>query len=142
MTRTKLTAVTALVALALASGGPPAGAQERVKIRVAALTLPVFNPIIVHLMKEKAIDEADTTVVGGPTVFQKMRTVGVPIRIVATIVPQSDLVILTASPAIQSLVDLKGKTLSRWCRRASRSRARSWRPAAWARRWSSSRSRR
>src|SRR5205823_490988 len=56
MTRTKLTAVTALVALALASGGPPARAQERVKIRVAALTLPVFNPIIVHLMKEKGID--------------------------------------------------------------------------------------
>jgi len=137
MTRTRLTAVTALVALALASGGPPARAQERVKIRVAALTLPVFNPIIVHLMKEKGIDarhqldmdvraypsiaafyaalatgDADTTVVGGPTVFQKMRTEGVPIRIVATIVPQSDLVILTASRAIQSLVDLKGKTLA------------------------------
>src|SRR6267143_381033 len=115
---------------------PPATSVSGFK-GVAALTLPVFNPIIVNLMKEKGIDarhqldmdvraypsiaafyaalatgEADTTVVGGPTVFQKMRNEGVPIRIAATIVPQSDLVILTASPAIQSLVDLKGKTLA------------------------------
>lgn len=137
MTRTKLAVVASLVALALGAGGPAAWAQERVKIRVAALTLPVFNPIIVNLMKEKGIDarhhldmevkaypsiatfyaalatgEADTTVVGGPTVFQKMRNEGVPLRIVATIVPQSDLVIVTANPAIRSLADLKGKTLA------------------------------
>jgi ABC-type nitrate/sulfonate/bicarbonate transport system substrate-binding protein len=112
-------------------------AQERVKVKVAALTLPVFNPIIVNLMKEKGIDtrhglemdvkaypsiaafyaalatgEVDTTVVGGPTVFQKMRNEGVPLKIVATIVPQSDLVIISANPEIKSLVDLKGKTLA------------------------------
>ena len=116
---------------------PVAAAQERTKIKVAALTLPVFNPIIVNLMKEKGIDarhgleldvraypsiaafyaalatgEVDTTVVGGPTVFQKMRSEGVPLRIVATIVPQSDLVIITADPAVKSLADLKGKTLA------------------------------
>lgn len=137
MTRTKLAVVASLVALAVGAGGLAARAQERVKIRVAALTLPVFNPIIVNLMKEKGIDtrhhldmevkaypsiatfyaalatgEADTTVVGGPTVFQKMRNEGVPLRIVATIVPQSDLVIVTANPAIRSLADLKGKTLA------------------------------
>jgi ABC-type nitrate/sulfonate/bicarbonate transport system substrate-binding protein len=114
-----------------------ATAQERVKVRVAALTLPVFNPIIVNLMREKGLDarhgleldvkaypsiaafyaalatgEVDTTVVGGPTVFQKMRNEGVPLKIVATIVPQSDLVIITANPAIMSLADLKGKTLA------------------------------
>ena len=123
--------------LLLLVGGGAAAAQERVKIRVAALTLPVFNPIIVNLMKEKGIDarhglemevkaypsiatfyaalatgEVDTTVVGGPTVFQKMRTEGVSLRIVATIVPQSDLVIITSNPAVKSLADLKGKTLA------------------------------
>jgi ABC-type nitrate/sulfonate/bicarbonate transport system substrate-binding protein len=112
-------------------------AQDRVKLKVAALTLPVFNPIIVNLMKEKGIDarhglemdvkaypsiaafyaalatgEVDTTVVGGPTVFQKMRNEGVPLKIVATIVPQSDLVIISANPEIKGLVDLKGKTLA------------------------------
>jgi ABC-type nitrate/sulfonate/bicarbonate transport system substrate-binding protein len=117
--------------------GSPVTAQERVKVKVAALTLPVFNPIIVNLMKEKGIDarhglemevkaypsiaafyaalatgEVDTTVVGGPTVFQKMRNEGVPLQIVATIVPQSDLVIISANPEIKSLVDLKGKTLA------------------------------
>jgi len=117
--------------------GLPALAQDRVRVKVAALTLPVFNPIIVNLMKEKGIDarhglemdvkaypsiaafyaalatgEVDTTVVGGPTVFQKMRNEGVPLKIVATIVPQSELVIITAKPELKSLLDLKGKTLA------------------------------
>jgi len=117
--------------------GLPAVAQDRVKVKVAALTLPVFNPIIVNLMKEKGIDarhglemdvkaypsiaafyaalatgEVDTTVVGGPTVFQKMRNEGVPLKIVATIVPQSELVIITAKPEVKSLLDLRGKTLA------------------------------
>ncbi|HEU5322014.1 MAG TPA: hypothetical protein VFX28_14500, partial [Methylomirabilota bacterium] len=54
MTRRTLIAVASIVALA--SAGPPARAQERVRIRVAALTLPVFNPIIVNLMKDRGID--------------------------------------------------------------------------------------
>ncbi|MBI2491318.1 MAG: ABC transporter substrate-binding protein [Candidatus Rokubacteria bacterium] len=140
MTRKRLVALASIVALALALGsaGPPAAVgQDRVKIKVAALTLPVFNPIIVNLMREKGLDarhglemdiksypsiatfyaalatgEVDTTVVGGPTVLQKMRTEGVPLKIVATIVPQSDLVIITANPAITSLADLKGRTLA------------------------------
>jgi len=126
-----------LVVIGMVVGGLPALAQDRVKVKVAALTLPVFNPIIVNLMKEKGIDarhglemdvkaypsiaafyaalatgEVDTTVVGGPTVFQKMRNEGVPLKIVATIVPQSELVLITAKPEVKSLLDLKGKTLA------------------------------
>lgn len=140
MTPKRLVALASILALTLAlaaAGPPPAVGQDRVRIKVAALTLPVFNPIIVNLMKEKGIDarhgldmevkaypsiaafyaalatgEVDTTVVGGPTVLQKMRNEGVPLTIVATIVPQSDLVIITANPAVKSLVDLKGKTIA------------------------------
>jgi ABC-type nitrate/sulfonate/bicarbonate transport system substrate-binding protein len=126
-----------LLIACLAGSSAPAAAQDRIKLKVAALTLPVFNPIIVSLMREKGIDvrhglemdvkpypsiaafyaalatgEVDTTVVGGPTVFQKMRNEGVPLKIVATIVPQSDLVIITAKPEIKSVADLKGKTLA------------------------------
>ena len=126
-----------LVVACLAAVSVPAAAQDRIKLKVAALTLPVFNPIIVSLMREKGIDarhglemdvkpypsiaafyaalatgEVDTTVVGGPTVFQKMRNEGVPLKIVATIVPQSDLVIITAKPEIKTVADLKGKTLA------------------------------
>jgi ABC-type nitrate/sulfonate/bicarbonate transport system substrate-binding protein len=126
-----------LLVVCLAASSVPAAAQDRIKLKVAALTLPVFNPIIVSLMREKGIDvrhglemdvkpypsiaafyaalatgEVDTTVVGGPTVFQKMRNEGVPLKIVATIVPQSDLVIITAKPEIKSVADLKGKTLA------------------------------
>lgn len=126
-----------LLVACLAGVSMPAAAQDRIKLKVAALTLPVFNPIIVSLMREKGIDarhglemdvkpypsiaafyaalatgEVDTTVVGGPTVFQKMRNEGVPLKIVATIVPQSDLVIITAKPEIKTVADLKGKTLA------------------------------
>jgi ABC-type nitrate/sulfonate/bicarbonate transport system substrate-binding protein len=133
-----VTALAALIVAAVAAGAPLAArAQSKVKIRVAALTLPVFNPIIVNIMREKGFDarhgldvevrpfpsisafyaafatgEVDTTVVGGPTVFQKMRNEGVPLRIVATAVPLSDLVIITADPAVRSVTDLKGKTLA------------------------------
>ena len=133
-----VTALAALIMAAVAAGAPLAArAQSKVKIRVAALTLPVFNPIIVNIMREKGFDarhgldvevrpfpsisafyaafatgEVDTTVVGGPTVFQKMRNEGVPLRIVATAVPLSDLVIITADPIVRSVTDLKGKTLA------------------------------
>jgi ABC-type nitrate/sulfonate/bicarbonate transport system substrate-binding protein len=69
-------------------------------------------PSIATFYAALATGEVDTTVVGGPTVFQKMRNEGVPLKIVATIVPQSDLVIITANPEIKSLADLKGKTLA------------------------------
>ncbi|HXH83145.1 MAG TPA: ABC transporter substrate-binding protein [Candidatus Tectomicrobia bacterium] len=140
MRRTLLAALA--LGLAVAVGAAPlvpreVDAQEKVKIRVAALTLPVFNPIIVNLLREKGIDarhgfemevksypsiatfyaalatgEVDTTLVGGPNVFQKMRNEGVPIKIVATAVPLSDLVIVAADPSIRTFTDLKGKTLA------------------------------
>ena len=139
MTRNRMAAAACLLALTLTwmAGAPPVQGQDKTRIRVAALTLPVFNPIIVNLLKEKAIDsrhglemevktypsiatfyaalatgEVDTTIVGGPNVFQKMRNEGVPIKIVATAVPLSDMVVITADPAINSLADLKGKTIA------------------------------
>jgi NitT/TauT family transport system substrate-binding protein len=139
MRRTMIAAASGLFALTLTliAAAPPVLGQDKVKIRVAALTLPVFNPIIVNLLREKSIDarhgfemevktypsiatfyaalatgEVDTTIVGGPNVFQKMRNEGVPIKVIATAVPLSDLVVVTADPAIKSLADLKGKTIA------------------------------
>jgi hypothetical protein len=57
MTRRGLLAIALVAALALGAAGLRAATgQDRVKIRAAALTLPVFNPIIVNLMKEQGID--------------------------------------------------------------------------------------
>jgi NitT/TauT family transport system substrate-binding protein len=134
--RRALRAPALLAGLMVIGAVAAAPAQERVPIRAASLTLPVFNPIIVNLIKERGLDakhgldleikpypsiaafyaalatgEVDTAV-GGPTVFQKMRNEGVPLRIVATGIRLSDLVIVTADPAIRSLVDLRGKTLA------------------------------
>lgn len=128
-----------LLALSLALGGNfahMANAQERPRIRVASLTLPVFAPIVVNIMKAKAFDakngfelqiqtypsisayyaglatgEVDS-LIGGPTYFQKLRLESVPIRIVATGAKLSDLVIVTKNPAIKSLADLRGKQLA------------------------------
>ncbi len=130
-----LLALVALAAFVVAHAGV-APAQGKVAIRAASLTLPVFNPIIVNVMKERGFDarrgfdmevkaypsisafyaalatgEVDT-LVGGPTVFQKMRNEGVRLRIVATGLRLSDLVIVTANPAVRSILDLKGRTLA------------------------------
>ena len=40
-----------LLVACLAGVSVPAAAQDRIKLKVAALTLPVFNPIIVSLMR-------------------------------------------------------------------------------------------
>ncbi|MDB5632063.1 MAG: alkanesulfonate transporter substrate-binding subunit, partial [Tardiphaga sp.] len=83
-------------------------AQPIPKIRVGSLTLPVFAPIIINIMKARGFDtkngfEADVqvypsfsayyaglatgeidTLIGGPTYFQKLRLEGVPLKIIAT----------------------------------------------------------
>jgi ABC-type nitrate/sulfonate/bicarbonate transport system substrate-binding protein len=125
-----------LVAMVAAASMSSVAAQEKLKIRAASLTLPVVNPVIVNVMKEKGFDtkhgfeleikpypsisafyvalatgEVDT-LIGGPTVLQKMRAEGVPVKIVATAMRLSDLVILTANPAVKTFADLKGKQLA------------------------------
>jgi NitT/TauT family transport system substrate-binding protein len=133
----RLVAALALgAALSLGSLTAPARAQERPKLKVGSLTLPVFAPIVINIIKAKDFDkkngfdlepvvypsfpayyaglttgEVDTEI-GGPTFFQKLRLEGVPIRIVATGATLSDLSVLTADPAIKTLADLKGKQLA------------------------------
>ncbi|MDB5502353.1 MAG: alkanesulfonate transporter substrate-binding subunit [Tardiphaga sp.] len=111
-------------------------AQARPKIRIGSLTLPVFAPIIVNIMKARGFDtkngfDADVqvypsfsayyaglatgeidTLIGGPTYFQKLRLEGVPLKIIATGATLADLVIVSKDPAIKSLADLKGKQLA------------------------------
>ncbi|MET0721592.1 MAG: ABC transporter substrate-binding protein [Tardiphaga sp.] len=110
-----------------------ARADPKPKIRIGSLTLPVFAPIIVNIMKARRFDtkngfdaevqvypsfssyyagfatgEVDT-LIGGPTYFQKLRLEGVPLQIIATGATLADLVILSKNPEIKSLADLKGK---------------------------------
>lgn len=131
----KLLAPVFLAAFA-ASAAPACAAQDLLKIRAASLTLPVINPVVVNVMKMKGFDKKHgfdmeiraypsisafymaiatgdvDTLMGGPIVLQKMRSEGVDVKIVATMIRLSDLVVLTADPAIRSLADLKGKTLA------------------------------
>lgn len=48
--------LTHLLVAALAALTLPAGAQDRIKLRAPSLMLPVVNPIIVNVMKEKSFD--------------------------------------------------------------------------------------
>jgi ABC-type nitrate/sulfonate/bicarbonate transport system substrate-binding protein len=124
------------LALASAASATPSRAQAKPAIKVGSLTLPVFAPIIVNIMKARGFDtkngfEADVTVypgfaayyaglatgevdtlIGGPTYFQKLRLEGVPLQIIATGATLADLVIISKDPAIKSLADLKGKQLA------------------------------
>ena len=126
----------AAIGLALAITAAPGAAQDKPKIKVGSLTLPVFAPIVLNIIKAKGFDakngfELDVvtypafpayyaglatgevdTLIGGPTFFQKLRLEGVPIKIVATGATLSDLLVLTADPAIKTLADLKGKQIA------------------------------
>lgn len=128
-----------MAALAVAAFGlsaPAARAQDKPKIKVSSLTLPVFNPLVWNVMKARGLDvkngfELDArpypsisafyaafatgeteVLIGGPTILQKLYQEGVPLRIVTTGFTLSDLVIFTKDPAIKSLTDLKGKQLA------------------------------
>ena len=127
------------LALAVAAFGlstPDVRAQDKPKIKVSSLTLPVFNPLVWNIMKARGLDvkngfeldirpypsissfyaafatgETDV-VIGGPTILQKLYQEGVPLRIIGTSFTLSDLVIFAKDPAIKSLTDLKGKQLA------------------------------
>src|SRR5882757_6812334 len=124
-------------ACALVSIGTTASlAQQKPKIAVSSLTLPVFNPIVWNIMKERGFDtkngfELDIkaypsisafyaafatgeteALIGGPTILQKFYQEGVPLQIFGTGFTLSDLVIFAKDDKIKSLADLKGKQLA------------------------------
>jgi len=137
MHRRQLAAIAAALAIAAVTFvAPQARAQEKPKIKVSSLTLPVFNPLVWNIMKARGLDakhgfELDVkpypsisafyaafatgeteVLIGGPTILQKLYQEGVPLRIITTGFTLSDLVIFTKDPAIKSLTDLKGKQLA------------------------------
>ena len=134
LSRRGLAALAAAFAMALAA--VPGSAQQKPVIKVSSLTLPVFNPLVWNVMKARGIDakhgfeldihaypsiaafyaafatgETDA-LIGGPTIFQKLASEGVPVRIIGTGFTLADLVVFAKDPAIKSLADLKGKQLA------------------------------
>lgn len=129
LSRRGLAALAAVFAVALAAlVAAHAQAQNKPKIKVSSLTLPVFNPLVWNIMKAKGFDAkpypsisafyaafatGETEVlIGGPTILQKLYQEGVPVRIIGTGFTLADLVIFTKNAAIKSLADLKGKQLA------------------------------
>jgi ABC-type nitrate/sulfonate/bicarbonate transport system substrate-binding protein len=136
-TRRKLAVLAAAFAIAAVGAvAQPARAQDKPTIKVSSLTLPVFNPLVWNIMKADHFDtkhgfnleihaypsissfyaafatgETDV-VIGGPTVYQKLYSQGVPVRIIGSGFTLGDLVIFAKDPKIKSLADLKGKQLA------------------------------
>src|SRR5262244_3959006 len=133
--RRGLATLAAAMALAFVSASPTV-AQQKPKITVSSLTLPVFNPIVWNIMKARGFDakngfeldikaypsisafyaafstgETDA-LIGGPTILQKLYQEGVPVRIFGTGFTLADLVVFAKDPNIKSLADLKGKQLA------------------------------
>ena len=136
VTRRGFAAFAVLSVLTLGAWAEPAAAQDKPKIKVSSLTLPVFNPLVWNIMKAQGFDakngfeldihaypsiaafyagfatgETDA-LIGGPTIFQKLYQEGVPARIIGTGFTLADLVIFARNPEIKSLADLKGKQVA------------------------------
>src|SRR5260221_10412314 len=126
----------ALAVAAFGLSAPAARAQEKAqdkpKIKVSSLTLPVFNPLVWNIMKAGGLDvkngfELDIkaypsisgfyaafatgeteVLIGGPTILQKLHQEGVPLRILGTGFTLSALAIFAQDPAIRTLTHRKG----------------------------------
>lgn len=133
----RLLAKIALAALVLGAAIPQqVRTQELPKISVGSISGPLSNPIVWNILKANKFDnkhgfdldahmypsisafyggfttgEVDA-IMGGPTNFLKLRSEGVPVKIVATGLRLSDLSIFSRDATVKSLQDLKGKTLA------------------------------
>ncbi|MDX8450479.1 ABC transporter substrate-binding protein [Mesorhizobium captivum] len=133
-TRRQLGLATVCVVIGAQASG--SSATDLPVVNAGTLSLPVLNPILMNIIKERGFDtknefalkmtpyssisgmyaglatgEVDT-IMGGPTVIQKLSLDGVPLRIVATGLRPSDLMILTRTSSFRSVSDLRGKELA------------------------------
>jgi ABC-type nitrate/sulfonate/bicarbonate transport system substrate-binding protein len=124
-----------MIALALPAGAP-GEAAELTKVSFARLSFPSLVAVVTDIVKDQGFDrkhgldlelrsfgavgafygaqatgETDAGI-GGPLVYQKMRLEGAPLRIIATMVDMTSMVVIARDPAIRSLTDLKGKTIA------------------------------
>jgi NitT/TauT family transport system substrate-binding protein len=122
--------------LGIVASADSAVGQQLTKVKVARLAFPSMSSLMLDVLKARDIDkkhgidletvsqgavsvyyasiasgEAEL-IVGGPHVFQKMMLEGVPIRIATTWAPLNILSVITGDPAINSISDLKGKTIA------------------------------
>ncbi len=122
-------------ALALAAG-VAADAAELAKVNFARLSFPSHVGMATDILKEQGFDrkygldmelrnfgavgafyaaqatgETDAGI-GGPLVYQKMRLEGAPLKVIATLVDMTSMVVIARDPALRSLTDLKGKTIA------------------------------
>lgn len=128
-------ALAAAGAFIAAAGAAEAG-EQAIRVVMTRLSFPSNVAILVDVVKDQGFDkkhgidmevksfgvvsafyaakatgEADAGV-GGPLVYQKMRLEGAPLKIIGTFLDMTSTVIITKNPAIQSLSDLKGKTIA------------------------------
>jgi ABC-type nitrate/sulfonate/bicarbonate transport system substrate-binding protein len=113
-----------------------AGAADLLKVKMSRLAFPSLSTMMIDIVKAKGIDkrhgidlegvtfsaisgyygalangDADMTA-SGPLVVQKMILEGVPIRIGMTWARMNILSVITGEPSINSIQDLKGKTIA------------------------------
>lgn len=124
------------MAVLVLCASPLAQAGELVKVNFARLSFPSHVAMITDIVKEQGFDkkhgldvnlvsfgavsafygaqasgEADAGI-GGPLVYQKMRLEGAPIKVVATLVDMTSMVVIAKDPAVRTFADLKGKTIA------------------------------
>ncbi len=125
-----------VAALVVAAGAAAGAAEQPVRVTMARLSFPSHVALFLDIVKDQGFDrkhgidmelrsfgavsafyaaqatgEADGGI-AGPLVLQKMRLEGAPMRTIATCVDMTSEVVIARDPSIQSLADLKGKTIA------------------------------
>ncbi len=123
-------------ALVLLGGAAGRAGEPPAKVNVARLSFPSHVGMITDIAKEQGFDrrhgldmelrnfgavgafyaaqatgEADIGS-GGPLVYQEMRLEGAPLKVIASMVDMTSMVVIARDPAIRSLTDLRGKTIA------------------------------
>lgn len=128
--------VAVLVAAVVGVGTARGQQQDLIKVKIARLAFPSLTTMMVDVVKDQKLDvkhgidletpsygavsayyaalatgEVDMTPTG-PHVLQKMRLEGVPITAALTYARLNALAVITADPAVKSILDLKGKSIA------------------------------
>ncbi|MDR5684437.1 MAG: ABC transporter substrate-binding protein [Armatimonadota bacterium] len=136
MRHVRLTIVVLALFLAVGAHHGQAAPPDRIRVRIARLAFPSLVSVMVDIVKAAELDRSNgldlepisfsavsgfyaaqatgevDAGVGGPHVYQRLRLEGAPVRILASYVGLSAMVVISRNPQVRTITDLRGRSLA------------------------------